>query len=152
MKKDTKKKILTFLEMEFSSPNIKNILIFSQKKALLKFREIELFRKWNFLASYFPYISGSNSPSSKNSKNTQGTCEAWKSNKKRFFRTTYYCIGCSLDILFSATGFLITYSIIDIWQNFGYVLEVKRKQNICAYRNEITLQIILITFEGVHLQ
>ena len=92
MKKDTTKKILTFLEMEFSSHNIKNILIFSQKKALLKFREIELFRKWNFLslrlknflyfqkrnflASYFPYISGRNSPSSKNSKNTQGTCKA----------------------------------------------------------------------------
>ena len=55
--------------MEISSPKIKKSFIFSQKKkkknAFLLFWEIELFRKWNFLASYFSYISGRNFLSSK---------------------------------------------------------------------------------------
>ena len=42
------------------------------------------------------------------------------------------------------------YPIVDIWQNFEYVLKVKRKENIFAAGNVITLQIILRTFEGLH--
>ena len=45
--------------MQLSSPKIKKVLIFSQKKTFLIFGEIELFKKTS-------YISGGNFPSSKN--------------------------------------------------------------------------------------
>ena len=46
--------------MEFSSPKIKKFLIFSQEKAFLIFREMELFLK--------TYISGGDFPRLKNKK------------------------------------------------------------------------------------
>ena len=49
--------------MELSRPNI-----FFSKKSFFYIRKIELFRKWNFAASYFYYISGENFPSSQNKK------------------------------------------------------------------------------------
>ena len=64
---------------------------------------------------------------------------------------TYYCIHDSLAILFSAVGLSIKYPITDIWQNFQYVLRVKRKENISTSGNEITLQKIIKTFEGLLL-
>ena len=48
--------------MEFSSPKIKKFLIFSQEKAFLIFREMELFLK--------TYISGGDFPRLKNKKHT----------------------------------------------------------------------------------
>ena len=51
---------------------------------------------------------------------------------------TYFCIYYSLAIFFSAIGFIITHPIVDIWQNFEYVLWVKQKENICAWGNVIT--------------
>ena len=47
--------------MELSSPKIKNVLIFFQKKGFLVFRETGLVKKTS-------YISGGNFPSSKNKK------------------------------------------------------------------------------------
>ena len=47
--------------MELSSAKIKKVLIFSQKKKLLIFREMELFKKPS-------YISGGNFPSSNNTR------------------------------------------------------------------------------------
>ena len=55
-----------------------------------------------------------------------------------------------LSYSFLAIGLLITHPIVDISQNFGYVLRVKRKENIWS-GNVILLQIILGTFEGLHL-
>ena len=80
------KKFPIFREMELLSPSLKNKKTRSEnisyifiKKAFLIFQETELsyvvskkmflyFRKWNFLALYFSYISGNNFPSSKNEK------------------------------------------------------------------------------------
>ena len=42
-----------------------------------------------------------------------------------------------------ALGLLITHSIVEIWQNFGYGFRVRRKENIYPFGNVITLQIIL---------
>ena len=56
-----------------------------------------------------------------------------------------------LSYSFLAIGLLITHPIVDISQNFGYVLRVKRKENIWTSGNVILLQIILRTFEGLHL-
>ena len=43
------KNFLIFQEIELSSPKLKIVLIFSQKKALLVIWEIELFKKKHFL-------------------------------------------------------------------------------------------------------
>ena len=52
------KKFLIFHEMELSGSNTKNFFIFSQKKALLIFREIELFNiLGNRNPKKIPYIS-----------------------------------------------------------------------------------------------
>ena len=48
---------------------------------------------------------------------------------------TYYSIRYSLTILFRAIRLLITHPILHIWQNFGHVLPVKRKENICSSVN-----------------
>ena len=48
---------------------------------------------------------------------------------------TYYSIRYSLTILFRAIRLLITHPILYIWQNFGHVLPVKRKENICSSVN-----------------
>ena len=53
-KKPTMKNFLIFQEIELSSPKLKIVLIFSQKKALLVIWEIELFKKNT------SYISGGN--------------------------------------------------------------------------------------------
>ena len=74
-------------------------------------------------------------------------CKALKPNKNYSLELlTYYCIHYYLAILFSAKELLITHSTINIEQNFGYVLRVKGKGNICTSGNEITLQIIFRTF------
>ena len=53
------KKFLIFHEMELSGSNTKKFFIFSQKKALLIFREIELFNiLGNRNPEKVPYISG----------------------------------------------------------------------------------------------
>ena len=48
---------------------------------------------------------------------------------------TYYSIRYSLTILFRAIRLLITHPILYIWQKFGHVLPVKRKENICSSVN-----------------
>ena len=78
IKKTTPKKILIFWEIKLFSSNIKEILIFSQRKAVLVFWETEtpnkslysrgqsflIFEKMGNPKNYF-YISGSNFPNPK---------------------------------------------------------------------------------------
>ena len=111
-----------------------------KKKALLKCF-LYFGEKWNFLA-----------PGLKNLYFRRELPKA--ENQIRSYSLellTYYCIHYSLAILFSDIGLLIMHPTIDISQNFRYFLRVKRKKNICASGNEITLQIIIRTFEGLHL-
>ena len=69
-KKSPSKKFLIFQEMELSGSKIKKVLIFQKIKLIARWLNNFLyFRKWNFLVSYFSYISGRKCPSPKNKKN-----------------------------------------------------------------------------------
>ena len=109
------------------------------KKKKTLWKSFLYFGRWNFLALSLKNILYFRRELVKPKKQTK--------NSSLFFITASTTLSCS----FLAIELLITHSDVDIWQNFGCVLRVKRKKNICTSGNVRTLQIILRTFEVLHL-